>query len=44
MSWVSFWKFLHITAMFAAVALVVGGGIINNQIQKGRDVRAIRGS
>lgn len=42
MTWVTFWKFLHITCMFAAVALLVGGGIVNNQVQKGRDVRAIR--
>lgn len=43
MSWVSFWKFLHIAFMFAGVALFIGGGTINEQIQKGRDVRAIRG-
>jgi hypothetical protein len=43
MTWVSFWKFLHIACMFGAVALLVGGGIINNQVQKGKDVRAIRG-
>jgi hypothetical protein len=43
MSWVSFWKFLHIAAMFGAVALFVGGGIVNDRVQKGKDVRAIRG-
>jgi hypothetical protein len=36
MTLVSFWKFLHIACMFGAVALLVGGGIINNQVQKGR--------
>ena len=43
MSWVSFWKFLHIAFMFGAVALLVGGGVINERVQKGKDVRAIRG-
>lgn len=43
MSWVSFWKFLHITCIFAAITLIVGGGVINGVIQKGRDVRAILG-
>jgi len=42
MSWVSFWKFLHIACMFGAVALIVGGGVINGLIQRGKDVRAIR--
>jgi hypothetical protein len=43
MSWVSFWKFLHIACMFAAVALLVGGGVINERVQRSKDVRAIRG-
>lgn len=43
MSWVTFWKFLHIACMFGAVAVIVGGGIVSNQVQKRRDVRAIRG-
>jgi Na+/alanine symporter len=42
MSWVTLWKFLHIASMFGAVAVIVGGGIVSNQVQKGRDVRAIR--
>jgi uncharacterized membrane protein len=42
MSWVTFWKFLHIACMFGAIAVVVGGGIVSNQVQKRRDVRAIR--
>lgn len=43
MSWVSFWKFLHITCVFAGITLVVGGGVINGIVQKGKDVRAILG-
>jgi hypothetical protein len=43
MSWVSFWKFLHIACMFGVVAIFVGGGVVNGLIQRGKDVRAIRG-
>lgn len=43
MSWLTFWKFLHVVCMFGAVALFVGGGVINGLIQQGKDVRAIRG-
>jgi uncharacterized membrane protein len=42
MSWVTFWKFLHIAFMFGAVGLFVGGGTLNNRVQQSRDVRAIR--
>lgn len=42
MTWFGFWKFLHIFSMFGAVALLVGGGILNERVQKSRDVRAIR--
>jgi len=42
MSWLTFWKFLHIACMFVAVGLFVGGGILNNRVQQSRDVRAIR--
>jgi protein-S-isoprenylcysteine O-methyltransferase Ste14 len=42
MSWVTFWKFLHIACMFGAVALFVGTGILNNRVQQSKDVRAIR--
>jgi hypothetical protein len=43
MSWVGFWKFLHIACMFGAIALFVGGGTVNGLIQRGKDVRALRG-
>jgi protein-S-isoprenylcysteine O-methyltransferase Ste14 len=42
MSWVTFWKFLHIAFMFGAVGLFVGGGILNNRVQQSGDVRAMR--
>lgn len=43
MTWVIFWKFLHIICIFAAITLIVGGGVINGIVQKGKDVRAILG-
>lgn len=42
MTWVTFWKFLHIACMFGAVGLFVGGGILNDRVQQSRNVRAIR--
>lgn len=42
MSWLIFWKFLHIAFMFGAVGMFVGGGILDNRVQQSRDVRAIR--
>lgn len=42
MSWLTFWKFLHIAFMFGAVGMFVGGGILDNRVQQSRDVRAIR--
>lgn len=43
MSWVDLWTFLHIVCIFGAIALLIGGGTVNNLIQRSKDVRAIRG-
>jgi uncharacterized protein YbjT (DUF2867 family) len=40
--WVNFWKFLHIAAMFAAVSVFVGQGLLSAAIAESHDVRAIR--
>lgn len=38
----SIWKFLHIAAMFAAVSVFVGQGLLSAAIVNTQDVRAIR--
>ena len=38
----TFWKFLHIAAMFGAVSVFVGQGVLSAAIASTRDVRAIR--
>lgn len=39
---VSIWKFLHIAAMFGAVSVFVGQGLLSAAIANTQDVRAIR--
>ncbi len=38
----TFWKFLHIAAMFGAVSIFVGQGVLSAAIASTGDVRAIR--
>jgi uncharacterized membrane protein len=38
----TFWKFLHIAAMFGAVSIFVGQGVLSGAIASTGDVRAIR--
>jgi hypothetical protein len=40
--WVTVWKFLHIAAMFGAVSIFVGQGLLTAAIASTQDVRAIR--
>ena len=36
------WKFLHIAAMFAAVSIFVGQGMLSGAVARSGDVRAVR--
>jgi hypothetical protein len=40
--WVTLWKFLHIAAMFGAVSIFVGQGVLTASIARTQDIRAIR--
>jgi Predicted integral membrane protein (DUF2269) len=37
-----YWKFLHIVAMFAAVSIFVGQGLLETAVARSGDVRALR--
>src|SRR5205809_7462824 len=39
---VDFWKFGHIAAMFAAVSIFVGQGMLEGAVARSGDVRALR--
>jgi len=39
---VTFWKFLHIASMFAAVSIFVGQGMLSGAVARSGDVRALR--
>jgi uncharacterized membrane protein len=39
---VEFWKFAHIAAMFAAVSIFVGQGMLEGVVARSGDVRALR--
>jgi hypothetical protein len=39
---VTFWKFLHIASMFAAVSIFVGQGMLSGLVARSGDVRALR--
>jgi predicted integral membrane protein DUF2269 len=39
---VTFWKFLHIASMFAAVSIFVGQGMLSRAVARSGDVRALR--
>jgi hypothetical protein len=39
---VEFWKFAHIAAMFAAVSIFVGQGMLEGAVARSGDVRALR--
>jgi hypothetical protein len=36
------WKFLHIAAMFAAVSIFVGQGMLSGAVARSGDIRAVR--
>ena len=38
----TFWKFLHIASMFAAVSIFVGQGMLSGLVARSGDVRALR--
>ena len=38
----TFWKFLHIASMFAAVSIFVGQGMLSGAVARSGDVRALR--
>ena len=38
----TFWKFLHIASMFAAVSIFVGKGMLSDAVARSGDVRALR--
>ena len=42
MDWVDLWKFLHISAMFGAVSIFVGQGVLERAVARSGDVRALR--
>jgi hypothetical protein len=39
---VTFWTFLHIASMFAAVSIFVGQGVLSGAVARSGDVRALR--
>jgi hypothetical protein len=39
---VTFWKFLHIASMLAAVSIFVGQGMLSGAVARSGDVRALR--
>ncbi|HET6792129.1 MAG TPA: hypothetical protein VFI35_11160 [Actinomycetota bacterium] len=42
MDWSTIWKFLHIAAMFVAVSIFVGQGMLSGAVARSGDVRAVR--